>query len=245
MDSRISCRTVSSKNGSDGSDVSADWAADSTADQSSRHSRLATATRTREAARFLQDELEPQDLTPESGAVRHRASLGIVNLLPDRIHLHLHETVHVPVQPEGGHFVRHWVNGDRAGVPERNIVARHTAVSNPFVTARGFDRAKPVPGLHRTVLALPGENGGAGDVEASRPRLGQILRAEALVVAIVTHPGVLGSRRKRPPYPVEVGFEARPAPRDEDRLVEIELRHHGPAPQAVGENRFVRDTGAA
>src|SRR5262245_61082016 len=123
MASLISCSTVSSKNGSDGSGAASVWAETTAEHQRHIHMALIATRRRRMETSTLEHELQPEDLAPERGAVRHGTSFGIIDLLPERIHLNPHEAVQIPVHAESRHLVGHGVNRLGAGISEGHVVA--------------------------------------------------------------------------------------------------------------------------
>src|SRR5438094_110380 len=109
----MSCRTVSSKNGSDGSGSDSGTgtgvgtpcarAACGTATKSAMMARTAdnrfrsmTASPDR-----LKHKLETNDPAPEGCAVRYRITFRVLDMFPDAVHLDFHEAIQRPVQAEG------------------------------------------------------------------------------------------------------------------------------------------------
>src|SRR5262245_45222299 len=143
-------------------------------------------------------ELKANDPTPERRAIQYRITFGVVHVFPDAVELELHEPVEGPVDAQGQHAIGLRENRLGAGIAECLVGAAGAVEPDPLDSTGQFHGAPTAlkelaVGLVRTRLALTGQNPRPRNVPGARTRRWQIIVSEALLLAIVAHPGVFGA----------------------------------------------------
>src|SRR6185295_3705806 len=139
----MSCRTVSSKSGSEGSGSDAGsgvgtpcarptWgkAAKSAMTVRTVHNRCRSMTASPDR---LKHELEADDPAPEGCAVRYRITFRVFDMFPDAVYLEFHEAVQGPVDAERQRAIAGREDRLGAGVAERSVRAAGAVEPHPFI----------------------------------------------------------------------------------------------------------------